>query len=50
MMEDRKRVPMAPLAAMAGTFEAVSSWIEVTQPMIDAFAELTNDRQFIQEK
>jgi acyl dehydratase len=47
MMEDRKSVPLAQLAAMAGKFEAVSSWIEVTQPMIDAFAELTNDRQFI---
>jgi acyl dehydratase len=32
---------------MAGTFEAVSSWVAVTQPMIDAFAELTGDRQFI---
>jgi acyl dehydratase len=47
MMEDRKSVPLAQLAAMAGHFEAVSSWIEVSQPMIDAFAELTNDRQFI---
>jgi acyl dehydratase len=47
MMENRKNVPLAQLAAMAGNFEAVSSWVEVTQPMIDAFAELTNDRQFI---
>jgi acyl dehydratase len=47
MMEERKSVPLAQLVAMAGSFEAVSSWVEVTQPMIDAFAELTNDRQFI---
>lgn len=47
MTEDRKSVPLAQLAGMAGTFEAVSSWVTVTQPMIDAFADLTHDRQFI---
>jgi acyl dehydratase len=44
---DRKRVPLAELVASAGKFEAMSSWVRVDQMMIDAFAELTGDRQFI---
>jgi acyl dehydratase len=46
-MEDRKSLPLASFAAMAGSFEAVSSWVEISQSMIDAFADLTHDRQFI---
>ncbi|MHA6719827.1 MaoC family dehydratase [Sphingomonas sp. RS6] len=34
------------MAGMIGT-ERVSDWVEVTQAMIDQFAEATGDRQFI---
>ena len=34
------------MAARIGT-EAVSDWVEVTQAMIDAFADATGDHQFI---
>ncbi len=44
---NRKTVPLAELVASAGSFEAVSSWIRIDQMMIDAFAEITGDRQFI---
>lgn len=43
----RKAVRAVELAAMAGSFEAVSQWIEITQEMIDAFADITRDHQFI---
>lgn len=39
--------PAAEILRMAGVFEAVSSWIEIDQARIDAFAEATMDRQFI---
>lgn len=35
------------LAARAGQEVGVSSWHEVTQPMIDGFADVTSDHQFI---
>ena len=37
----------AELRARAGQELGVSDWLEVTQPMIDAFAEVTGDRQWI---
>lgn len=35
------------LHAMIGTEVGVSSWIEIDQARIDAFADITNDHQFI---
>ena len=35
------------IRALVGTEIGVSEWIEVTQERIDAFAEATEDRQFI---
>ena len=35
------------LPAMAGSFEGVSPWFEVTQERIDVFADATEDHQFI---
>ena len=35
------------LAARTGTEVAVSEWVLVDQPMIDAFAEVTDDAQWI---
>lgn len=40
-------LPAAEILGKAGAFEAVSSWIEIDQARIDAFAEATIDRQFI---
>ena len=43
-------MPLASLdeiRARAGKETGVSSWIEIAQPRIDAFAEATEDRQFI---
>ena len=33
------------LQSLTGQEIGVSDWIEVTQPMIDSFAETTGDRQ-----
>lgn len=46
-METRTTIPAAEIIARAGSFEAVSSWVHVTQDMIDRFAEATGDHQFI---
>lgn len=35
------------LQALVGQELGVSSWFEITQPQIDAFAEATHDHQFI---
>lgn len=35
------------LAALAGQTVGVSAWQAVSQPMVDAFAEVTGDRQWI---
>ncbi len=35
------------LAALAGQEIGLSEWLDVTQPMIDAFAAATGDRQWI---
>ncbi|MBB5745087.1 MaoC family dehydratase [Brevundimonas variabilis] len=37
----------ADLAALIGTEMGVSRWFEIDQARIDAFAEVTEDRQFI---
>jgi acyl dehydratase len=38
---------LAGLEARVGSEIGVSNWIDVDQPMIDAFAETTGDRQWI---
>lgn len=38
---------LAALRAYKGRELVVSGWLEVTQPMIDAFADVTGDRQWI---
>ena len=43
----RRRMPLAELKASAGTFSATSSWFEITQDMIDRYADAIGDHQFI---
>ena len=45
-MAEAETVMIQQLAARTGE-ERVSSWVEVTQAMIDKFAEATGDHQFI---
>lgn len=45
-MADVETVTIQQLAARTGE-ERVSGWVEVTQAMIDKFAEATGDHQFI---
>ena len=45
-MADAETVTIQQLAARTGE-ERVSDWVEVTQAMIDKFAEATGDHQFI---
>lgn len=45
-MADAETIKIQDLAARAGE-ERVSGWVEVTQDMIDKFAEATGDHQFI---
>jgi acyl dehydratase len=40
-------VDLADLGALVGQHVATSGWLEVTQDRIDAFAEATDDRQWI---
>ena len=40
-------MPLAEFMASAGAEVGVSDWVEVGQDMIDAFAQLTGDLQFI---
>ena len=42
-----RSIPFAGLAQLAGAEVAVSSWFAVGQERIDAFAEATEDRQWI---
>jgi acyl dehydratase len=42
-----RRIAAARLAESIGREVGVSSWIEVSQPLIDLFADATMDRQFI---
>mgnify|MGYP003576786094 FL=1 len=45
-MDDAETVTIQQLAARVGE-ERVSDWVEVTQAMIDKFADATGDHQFI---
>jgi acyl dehydratase len=48
-MAERKTVPTIPAQEMARRIgdETVSDWVEITQAMIDTFADATGDHQFI---
>jgi acyl dehydratase len=49
-MDDAKSprvIPIEALMALAGTETGVSRWFAIDQNRIDAFAEITEDRQFI---
>jgi acyl dehydratase len=46
-MSEPTSFTMASLRQAAGTELGVSRWIEITQDRIDAFAEATEDRQWI---
>ena len=43
----RPTIPLARLQEKVGTETGLSRWFEITQARIDAFAEVTEDRQFI---
>lgn len=43
----RRAVTLDELVALVGSELGVSDWISIEQPRIDAFAEITGDRQFI---
>jgi acyl dehydratase len=43
----RPTITIAQLQARIGTETGVSRWFEISQARIDAFAEVTEDRQFI---
>jgi acyl dehydratase len=47
MGEERKTIAAADLKAMTGKEIGVSKWIEITQAKIDAFADITEDWQYI---
>ena len=50
MNEIEKRPPPKSVDAMlegSGSMTGISDWIEVTQAMIDQFADATHDHQFI---
>ena len=46
-MSDRRSIPAAALAGLVGQEVGVSGWITVDQARIDAFADCTEDWQFI---
>src|SRR5665213_2409439 len=43
----RRRIGINELIGLAGTETGVSKWFTIDQKRIDAFAEITEDRQFI---
>jgi len=43
----RKFSQLSDLAAEKGNHIGTSSWVQIDQPMIDAFAEVTGDKQWI---
>lgn len=47
MQQVRQRISIAELRDGAGRLEFVSAWFTIDQARVDAFAELTGDRQFI---
>src|SRR5580692_5673846 len=42
-----RRIAIDDWIALAGTETGLSRWFTIDQPRIDAFAEITEDRQFI---
>ncbi len=46
-MNERGTIPVAEMKAMVGKEIGVSDWLEVTQDKINAFADVTEDWQFI---
>lgn len=40
-------IPIKEIMARAGNFETTSQWVEVSQAMINQFADATHDHQFI---
>lgn len=46
-VEPARFITIAALQPLAGHKVATSDWVRVTQPMIDRFAEATNDKQWI---
>jgi acyl dehydratase len=46
-MDERSTIPVAEMKAMAGKEIGVSDWLEVSQEKINAFADITEDWQFI---
>jgi len=46
-MHNRQELTLQDYQSRAGQLLGVSEWIVVTQAMIDQFAEITGDRQFI---
>ena len=46
-MSERGTIPVAEMKAMVGKEIGVSDWLEVTQDKINAFADVTEDWQFI---
>ena len=46
-LPERPSKPASEIIASAGSFEATTSWLTVSQEMIDRFAEATQDFQFI---
>jgi acyl dehydratase len=45
--QERLVLPAAEIAQLAGEFEGKSAWYEISQTMIDQFADTIDDRQFI---
>jgi acyl dehydratase len=46
-MNDRSTIPVAEMKAMLGKEIGLSDWLEVNQEKINAFADITEDWQFI---
>lgn len=46
-MDERSTIPVAEMKAMAGKEIGVSDWLELSQEKINAFADITEDWQFI---
>ena len=42
-----RAIPLQDYHSLAGSELGVSRWIEIEQPRIDAFADVTDDHQFI---
>jgi acyl dehydratase len=46
-MNERNTIPVAEVKAMAGEEIGLSDWLEINQEKINAFADITEDWQFI---